>query len=149
MGVKWTKTTRLIKIKGPQTFKGGSFSLKDSPDLVPLMVVMALFAKGKTRLYNIAHARAKESDRLSDLRRELLKIGANIQEKRNELIIAPRSYYKKNVFLDPHRDHRLAMSFAVLGLKLGVKIKDIECTSKPYPQFVKDFKKIGAPISKN
>ena len=75
MGVDFEKTSRAIKIKGPFDLKGGVFSLKDCPDLVPIMSVLALFAKGKTKLVGIHHARAKESDRISDLRNELLKGG--------------------------------------------------------------------------
>lgn len=148
MGVRFTKTDRQIKISGPFKLKGGQFSLKNCPDLVPIMAVMALFARGKTRLYDIGHARAKESDRISDLRNELLKIGANVKEGKNELTVSPKENYKHNVALDPHRDHRLAMSFAVLGLRLGARVADIECTKKSYPRFVLDFKKIRAQASK-
>ncbi len=75
MGVDFKKTIRAIKIKGPFDLKGGIFSLKNCPDLVPIMSVLALFAKGKTKLVGIHHARAKESDRISDLRNEFLKSG--------------------------------------------------------------------------
>jgi 3-phosphoshikimate 1-carboxyvinyltransferase len=146
MGVKFRKNAKSIDIRGPFHLKGGSFSLKDCPDLVPIMAVLALFAKGKTRLYDIGHARVKESDRISDLRKELLKVGARIIEKKNEMIIEPQSVYKNNCQLDPHHDHRLAMAFAVLGLKLGVTIKDMECSHKSYPGFVRDFKSMGAMI---
>lgn len=149
MGVKFTKTDRAIKIKGPFQLRGGNFSLKDCPDLVPVMAVLALFAQGTTRLTDIAHARAKESDRISDLRKELLKVGANIEESPNALVIHPRTAYKTNVLLDPHHDHRLAMAFSVLGLKVGARIKDIECTHKSYPGFVKDFQTIGAAVKKS
>jgi len=56
MGVKFTKTKSFIKVAGPFSIKGGSFSLKNCPDLLPIMAVLALFAKGRTRLYDIAHA---------------------------------------------------------------------------------------------
>ncbi len=148
MGVKFRKTDSAITIQGPFQLRGGNFSLKDCPDLVPIMAVLALFAKGTTRLSDIAHARAKESDRISDLRTELLKIGASIEESTNALIIHPRADYKKHVLLDPHHDHRLAMAFSVLGLKIGARIKDIECTHKSYPGFVKDFQRIGAAVKK-
>ncbi len=144
MGIKFTKTKTSLQIKGPFILKGGKFSLKDCPDLVPVMAVMALFAKGPTRLCDIGHARAKESDRISDLRKELLNIGADVKEKKDELIIFPKPFYRKNVFLDSHRDHRLAMAFSVLGLKVGARVKDIEVVSKSYPDFVRDFKSIGA-----
>ncbi len=158
MGVKMSRTSKSIRIRGPFDLKGGTFSLKSCPDLVPIMAVMAMFAKGVTRLKDIGHARVKESDRISDLRGELLKVGADIEEKPDELIIHPRPFYHYGVgkgshalpirmpqdfpVLDPHHDHRLAMAFAVLGLKVGLTVKDVECTSKSYPSFVKDFKSL-------
>jgi len=148
MGVKFQKTSKSIRIKGPCALRGGQFSLKDCPDLVPIMSILALFAKGKTRLYNISHVRSKESDRISDLRKELLKVGAKITETRDAIIIDPQENYKSNRLLDPHRDHRLAMSFCVLGSKIGVRVKNIECTHKSYPDFVRDFKAIGAVVHK-
>jgi len=149
MGVQFQKTSKWIRIKGPFTLKGGHFSLKNCPDLVPIMSVLALFAKGKTRLYDIGHVRSKESDRISDLRKELLKIGANITEKHDTIIINPQERYKSNRLLDPHKDHRLAMAFCVLGSKIGARVKDINCTNKSYPDFVKDFKTIGACVRKS
>jgi 3-phosphoshikimate 1-carboxyvinyltransferase len=94
-------------------------------------------------LKDIGHARVKESDRISDLRRELEKVGADIQERPDELIIHPRKDYKASATsMDPHHDHRLAMAFAVLGLRVGLTVKDVECTSKSYPGFVRSFKKL-------
>lgn len=66
-------------------------------------------------------------------------MGARIEEKKDELIIYPQMAYKSGVTLDPHHDHRLAMAFAVLGLRVGVTVRDMECTSKSYPGFVKAF----------
>jgi len=143
MGVRFKMTRSTIILKGPFKLKGGTFSLKDCPDLVPVMTVLAMFARGKTRLKDIAHARVKESNRISDLRRELLKAGAKIVERKSELIITPQPRYKTGVLLDPHRDHRMAMAFCVLGTRIGVRVKDIGCVSKSYPGFVKDFKRLG------
>jgi len=144
MGVKFKKTNRAIKIKGPFNLKGGVFSLKNCPDLVPIMSVLALFAKGKTKLVDIRHARAKESDRISDLRNELLKVGARVTETNDALTIEPRATYKKGQLLDSHHDHRLAMAFTVLGLKIGCRVKGIESSRKSYPSFVNDMKSLGA-----
>jgi 3-phosphoshikimate 1-carboxyvinyltransferase len=144
MGVKFEKTSRAIKIKGPFDLKGGVFSLKNCPDLVPVMSVLALFAKGKTRLVGIHHARTKESDRISDLRKELLKVGACVTETADSLVIDPRRTYKRGSLLDSHHDHRLAMAFTVLGLKIGCRVKGIESTNKSYPDFVNDMKALGA-----
>lgn len=144
MGARFTLTRKSMVIKGPFQLTGGSFSLKDCPDLVPIMAVLALFASGRTRLTDIAHARAKESNRISDLRQELHKIGARVNERADELIIIPQKSYRSHVALDPHHDHRLAMAFAILGLKIGTRIKDVECTRKSYPDFIKDLKAAGA-----
>ncbi len=148
MGVKIEKTKQSLKIYGPYSLRGGSFSLKDCPDLVPIMAVLGLFAKGPVRLCNIAHARVKESDRISDLHRELVKVGAKIQEKKDELIIFPQAVYRENVVLDPHHDHRLAMAFTVLGLKIGVTVKDMQCVAKSYPEFIEDVRTIGFKLQK-
>jgi len=148
MGVVIKKKKQSLEIKGPFVLKGGRFSLKNCPDLVPIMAVLGLFAKGKTRLCDIAHARAKESDRISDLRQELLKTGAKIEEKKGELIIYPQPIYKGNVYFDPHHDHRLAMALSVLGLKIGAQVKDIECVTKSYPGFVSDLQHIGGKLKK-
>jgi 3-phosphoshikimate 1-carboxyvinyltransferase len=140
MGVRFTRTRNAIRIKGPFSLTGGVFSLKDCPDLVPVMAVLAMFARGRTRLKDIAHARVKESDRISDLRAELLKTGARIEERPNELIIDPSPQnYREGAVLDPRHDHRLAMAFAVLGLRVGLTVRDMACTAKSYPGFVRDF----------
>ena len=140
MGACFTKTDTAIKIRGPFALNGGEFSLKTCPDLVPIMAVLALFARGRTKLKDIRHARTKESDRISDLRRELLKVGAQISESADSMVIDPCPDYKSGQTLDPHHDHRLAMAFAILGLKIGCKVKTIECSHKSYPAFVRDLK---------
>jgi 3-phosphoshikimate 1-carboxyvinyltransferase len=143
MGVSFRKTAAALTIKGPFAIRGGKFSLRDCPDLVPVMTVLAMFADRRTELINISHARVKESDRITDLRKELLKVGAKISETADSLIIDPISEYHSDRTLDPHSDHRLAMAFAILGLKIGCRIKNIECTRKSYPAFVKDFAALG------
>ncbi len=144
MGVKFQKSDKGLKINGPFNLKGGTFSLKNCPDLVPIMAVLALFAKGRTVLSDIHHARAKESDRISDLRQELLKVGAQVSETKDVLIIDPQASYKGGQILDAHHDHRLAMAFTVLGLKIGCKVKGIESSHKSYPDFVKDMRALKA-----
>ena len=144
MGGCFQMTRRAICMKGPFDLKGGIFSLKDCPDLVPIMSVLALFASGPTKLVGIHHARVKESDRISDLRRELLKVGARVSETRDALTIEPQATYKKMQLLDSHQDHRLAMAFTVLGAKIGCRVKGIESSHKSYPAFVRDMKALGS-----
>lgn len=146
LGVDIIRTKGSMRVQGPFVLKGGEFSLKACPDLVPIMSVLAMFAKGRTVLKDIEHARAKESDRISDLRQELLKVGADIRETRGSLKIYPRSDYQKGMTLDPHHDHRLAMAFAVLGMKIGVNVKDMGCVAKSYPDFLRDIRLLGARV---
>ena len=143
MGVEFKKTHQGITMQGPFRLKGGIFSLKDCPDLAPIMAVLALFAKGQTQLVDIFHARIKESDRISDVRKELLKVGADIKETSNALIINPKESYKSNQLLDSHNDHRLAMAWTVLGMKINCRVQGIESCRKSYPDFVKDMKSLG------
>ena len=144
MGAGFQMTRRAIHMKGPFDLKGGVFSLKDCPDLVPVMSILALFARGRTTLVGIHNARLKESDRISDLRQELLKVGGRVSETKDSLTIEPRTTYKNGILLDPHHDHRLAMAFTVLGLRIGCRVKDIESSRKSYPGFVRDMKAAAA-----
>ncbi len=149
MGVRFDRSSQAIRMKGPFDLKGGTFSLKTCPDLVPIMAVLALFAKGPTRLIDIHHARAKESDRISDLRMELLKVGADVRESSGALTIHPLPKYKSGKVLDAHHDHRLAMAFTVLGLKLGCRVNGIESSHKSYPDFIADMQRLKAlPVPK-
>ena len=149
MGVRFQKTNQFIRIQGAYLLKAQEFSLKDCPDLMPIITVLALFAQGKTRIFDIGHVRAKESDRISALKKELGKVGAKIIEAPNEIIVHPQRNYKSGVILEPHRDHRLAMAFSILGLKIGVCVQDIECTAKSYPGFVRDLKRLKGVSIKN
>lgn len=140
MGVRFQKTDRFIRIKGPFKLKGGTFSLKDCPDLVPIMAVLGMFATAPIRLVDIHHARAKESDRISELREELVKVGANIRESRGSLTVIPAKSYETGHVLGARHDHRLAMAFSILGLRIGLTVEGMESTRKSYPGFVKDLK---------
>ncbi|MEW5895464.1 MAG: 3-phosphoshikimate 1-carboxyvinyltransferase [Candidatus Omnitrophota bacterium] len=148
MGVVFQKTSRRITMKGPFQLRGGEFSLKDCPDLLPILSVLALFADKPSKFYHVAHARSKESDRISDLRHELLKIAAKIEEGRDFLKVYPlkETECKHGKFLNPHKDHRLAMAFTVLGLKIGTKVKDVECVAKSYPDFFHALASLGVKI---
>ena len=74
MGVSFKKTSRSIRIKGAQNISGGRYSSEGLSGFTPYyLCVLALFADRETCFYDIGHARVKESDRISDLRKELLK----------------------------------------------------------------------------
>ena len=105
------------------------------PDMVPTLAAIALFAEGKTTIRNVHHLRFKESDRLHCVALEWGRLGAHIEETDDGLTIYGGDSLK-GAILDPHDDHRLAMSLAVVGLMVpGIKIKDEECVRKSFPKF--------------
>ncbi len=110
-------------------------------DTVMTMAVVALFAGGITRIRNVGHIRHKETDRLAALAAELRKLGAGVEELADGLVIEPPA----PAMLTPARintydDHRMAMSFALAGLKIpGVTILDPGCVAKTYPGFWADL----------
>ena len=116
--------------------------LKDTPDLLPPLVVAALFREAGTVFHGIAHARFKESDRLRVLSDRLRVIGADIKEGPDSLSIAP-ARLRGPAVLDPAGDHRMAMAFGILSLRVpGLKIADPECVDKSYPAFWQDLEMV-------
>jgi len=102
---------------------------------VPTLAAIALFACGKTSIRNVHHLRFKESDRLHATALEWNKLGGQVEEVDDGLIIHGEGNLT-GATVDPHDDHRLAMSLAVIGLKVpGVKIKDEGCVKKSFPKF--------------
>lgn len=134
-----------IQVEGGPMGRGDlDLDLRDAPDLVPTVAVLAAVKKGLTRIRGVAHLRFKESDRLFVLAKELGKLGVEIQETEDGLLIWGGNPHGGEI--DPRGDHRIAMSFAVLGLKVGgVRILDPTCVSKSYPGFWEELKRIASP----
>lgn len=104
------------------------------PDMVPTLAVTAAFARGTTVIHNVAHLRAKECDRLAAVTSELQKMGIDAQATDNALRIAGGTAHGADI--DTYDDHRIAMSFAVAGLKTsGIRIANPECVAKSFPNF--------------
>ncbi|MCL2765642.1 MAG: 3-phosphoshikimate 1-carboxyvinyltransferase [Treponema sp.] len=119
--------------------RGGSFDLNETPDLLPAAAVVAAFAHGDTRLYNIAHARIKETDRIAVMARELAKLGVCCTELPDGLVIHGKGslFPAENPVIDGHGDHRIVMAFAAaaLGSPFPVEITTAECAGVTYPRF--------------
>ena len=108
------------------------------PDLVPVTAVVCMFAEGVSRLRNIAHLAYKESDRLEALIGNAARLGGYIYRDNNDLVIEPRPLH--GACIDSHGDHRIAMSFALAGLRVpGIEITQPECVEKSYPDFWPTF----------
>ncbi|MDG7011743.1 MAG: 3-phosphoshikimate 1-carboxyvinyltransferase [Nitrososphaerota archaeon] len=128
--------------------KGGSFYLGDCPDLLPVLAALALKCEEPLRMYGVAHARLKETDRLSVLARELSKIGARVEEHSDGLTITrPREFTHSN--LDAHGDHRMFMAFALASLLVpgGVPVIGVESLDVSYPGFLSDMEQIGVGVA--
>jgi 3-phosphoshikimate 1-carboxyvinyltransferase len=140
--------------------KKGELFAKESPlssfcvdvneiiDALPILAVVACFAKGKSYLKNGAIARKKESDRLSAITKELRKMGAKIEEKKEGLIIEQASL--RGALVESHGDHRIAMALAVAAMSADegeTVLKGAECVEKSYPHFFEEMKRLGADIS--
>lgn len=113
--------------------------MADMPDMVPTLAVVAAFAKGTTVIKNVAHLKDKESDRLGSVVKELSKIGIEASCSDTGMVIKGGEPYGNEI--DTYGDHRIAMSFALAGLKVpGIFIRDENCVEKSFPDFWEVFK---------
>ena len=140
MGCRVVEDSDGIKvIGGPLT--GVTVDMADMPDMVPTLAVVAAFARGTTVIENVAHLRAKESDRLGAVVAELTKMGIEADCTGSGLRIIGGN--PQGAAIDTYNDHRIAMSFALAGLKVpGIKIKDETCVKKSFPNFWEVFKSL-------
>jgi 3-phosphoshikimate 1-carboxyvinyltransferase len=117
---------------------GVDVDMSDMPDMVPTLAVIAAFATGKTTIRNVAHLKAKESDRLGAVVAELNKMGIEADATDTGMVIT--GGHPKGAEIETYDDHRLAMSFAIAGLKIpGVIIRDEGCVRKSFPNFWEVF----------
>jgi 3-phosphoshikimate 1-carboxyvinyltransferase len=132
--VEWGDTSITVRRDLAQPLRGIDIDMVDMSDLVPTVAVVALFAAEPSRIRGVGFIRAKESDRLGDLARELAKCGASVVETTDGLMIQPGPL--RGAHLATHHDHRLAMCFAVLaGRVADISIDDPGVVSKSWPGF--------------
>jgi 3-phosphoshikimate 1-carboxyvinyltransferase len=130
-----------IRVNGEGRIGPFDLELADCPDLVPTLSVLALFAAGPCVMRGVAHLRWKESDRIEALVKNLTAFGARVAVSGDAIRITPPSGKRPGeVLVETSSDHRIAMAFAVAGLRLpGVTLDDAECVSKSNPTFWRDF----------
>jgi len=110
-------------------------------DSIMTAVVLAPFSRQAVRFTNLGRLRVQECERVAALRAELTKCGAKVIEEGDTLTVFPSQLHGANV--ETYNDHRMAMCFAILGLKVpGIKIKNPACVKKTFPNF---FQKLAAP----
>jgi 3-phosphoshikimate 1-carboxyvinyltransferase len=143
MGCQLTYKEDSITVVG-KPMHGIDVDMNGISDTVQTLAVVALFAEGTTRMRNVAHIRHKETDRIAAVANECRKLGAEVVEHDDGLEITPGQHIPTAI--DTYEDHRMAMSFAVAGLKRpGVVIRNPGCVAKTYPQFFDDLKKTHRP----
>ena len=146
MGAAIEIGTHEITVRGG-ALRGGTFDLNAMPDALPALSVAACFAEGETRLVNVPQARLKETDRIAVMRAELEKMGADIRELPDGLVI--RKSALRGGAVTGHHDHRVVMALAVAGLAAGGEtvIGTAEAVSVTFPDFRALMLSIGADIT--
>lgn len=110
-------------------------------DTAQTLSVVAVFADSPTRIRDVGHMRHKETDRISAVANELRRAGIRVTEEPDGLLIEPGT--PQPCSIETYDDHRMAMSFALLGLRIpGIRILDPECTAKTYPDYFSDLKSL-------
>ncbi len=137
-----TRTT----VRGPKKLRGGfEVSLKEMSDQTPTLAALAALADAPLTITEVAHVRNHESDRIAAMAAELGKLGLHVEEHPDGLTVWPGA--PRPTRLDPHDDHRLAMSLALLALRApGLEIANPGSASKTFPQYWEYLKRLGFDV---
>jgi len=147
LGVNVTLEGDIITTKSPISLNGGKFDLLDTPDLLPAIAILALKSEKPIEIFNVKHARYKETDRIAIISRELKKIGLDIEEKEDGLILRKSSELHP-AELNSENDHRLFMAFSIVGMFVGeCTVSDPDAVKVSYPEFISDLVNTGAKIN--
>jgi len=145
MGLRVKHLPDGVRITGGR-LKGMDIDMNSTPDALPALAVAACFAEGTTRLLNVPQARLKECDRITASATELRKMGAEIEELADGLVI----HHSPLTGCDVHgyEDHRTVMSLAIAGMAAqGTTVVDTaESAGVTYPSFIADMRKLGAAL---
>ena len=142
MGCEVTWNADSITVRGRE-LRGIDIDMNAISDTAQTLACVAPFATGPTRIRNVAHMRHKETDRVAAVVTELQRLGLSVEEHPDGMTIHPGPLQPGTVAT--YDDHRMAMSFALLGLRVpGIVIADPGCTSKTYPHFFDDLDRLCA-----
>jgi 3-phosphoshikimate 1-carboxyvinyltransferase len=136
MGCRLEQTDDATELRGPEdgVLRGVVVDMADLSDVAQTLAVVAPFANGPTRITGIGFIRRKETDRVGAVVRELSRLGIRAEEEDDGMVIHPGTPQPGAV--ETYDDHRMAMSFALLGLRVpGIRILDPACTAKTFPTF--------------
>jgi 3-phosphoshikimate 1-carboxyvinyltransferase len=132
-----------IYVEGTDELIGIDANLIDMPDLAPTLAAIAVLATSDTTLRGLHTLRYKETDRITALTQELRKLGAETDATDDEIRIHPPERANP-ARIETYSDHRMAMSFSILGTRIGgLQIADVQCVAKTYPTFVDDLVRVS------
>jgi 3-phosphoshikimate 1-carboxyvinyltransferase len=123
-------------------------NLQSSPDIAQTIAVTCLGLRIGCHLTGLHTLKIKETDRLVALQNELEKLGAKVAITNDSLTLEATDEIKQNIIIKTYQDHRMAMAFAPLALKVPILIEEAEVVSKSYPNFWQDLQNIGFKIEK-
>lgn len=133
-----------ITVSPPQngSLKGIDIDCNHIPDAAMTLATLAPFCEGKTTLRNIGSWRVKETDRIHAMATELQKVGVQIEEGTESLVIYPQTDILPNIEIETYDDHRIAMCFSLLSLKAPIVILDPRCVDKTFPTYFSLFEQV-------
>ncbi|WP_298418516.1 3-phosphoshikimate 1-carboxyvinyltransferase [uncultured Kordia sp.] len=147
-GVETTfgKHTITLTKKQEATQKTIKLDLKNAPDIAQTIAVTAFGLKLSCEMIGLHTLKIKETDRLVALKVELEKLGATVDITEESLYLHETSAINENISIETYKDHRMAMAFAPLGLRVPLQIEKADVVSKSFPDFWKDLEKIGLVV---
>ncbi|MDT7832457.1 3-phosphoshikimate 1-carboxyvinyltransferase [Flavobacteriaceae bacterium S356] len=122
---------------------GIELNLKNAPDIAQTIAVTCFGLGVACELTGLHTLKIKETDRLEALKAELTKLGATVSVTDHSLHLEPSYEIVKNVRIETYHDHRMAMAFVPLAMKVPIQIEDANVVTKSYRNFWEDMKKIG------
>ncbi len=148
MGVEFINSENGIRSKVKNEINSTIIDGSQCPDIIPVLAATAALAKGRTEIINASRLRIKECDRLAAVNSELSKLGVNVVENEDGLIIDGIDSLDGGIEVWSHKDHRIAMTLAIIATrcKNPIIIKDYECIAKSYPNFFEDYKMLGGKV---
>ena len=134
MGCTVNRYAHGVEVIGPDQLRGIDVDMKAISDTSLTLAAIAPFAKDPVRIRNIEHTRWQETDRIAAMVAQLRRLGVEVEEHRDGVTIAPSK--PKSSTIDTYKDHRVAMSFALVGLRVpGIRINDPSCVGKTFPTY--------------
>ena len=135
MNCRVCETASGLRVEPPARLRGVEADLRHIPDTAPTLAAIAPFAETPTTIRGIASARLKESDRISAVCTELIRLGVRVEEYPDGMKIYPA----EEIFpatVRTYDDHRIAMAFALVGLRVpGVRVENPGCVAKTFPDY--------------